>query len=108
MLEVAGVPVFYWPTLATDLEKPSYYIDNIRVRNDSIFGTQLLLEFDAFQLFGLEPVPGVEWDLNLDYLSERGPGLRHWRRIRPRQLLQLERPHHRPRRCVGHQRRRPR
>ena len=36
----------------TDLEKPSYYIDNIRVRNDSIFGTQFLLEFDAFQLFG--------------------------------------------------------
>ncbi len=74
VLEVAGVPVFWWPTLATDLEKPSYYIDNIRVRNDSIFGTQLLLELDAFQLFGLEPMPGVEWDLNLDYLSERGPG----------------------------------
>jgi hypothetical protein len=74
VLEVAGVPVFWWPTLATDLEKPSYYIDNIRIRNDSIFGTQVLLEVDAFQLFGLEPVQGVEWDLNLDYLSERGLG----------------------------------
>jgi hypothetical protein len=73
-LYISNVPVFYWPTLATDLEKPSYYIDNIRVRNDSIFGTQVLLEFDAFQILGLTPVEGVEWDLNLDYLSERGLG----------------------------------
>ena len=73
-LYVAGVPVFYWPTIATDLREPSYYVDNFRVRNDSIFGFQTLLEIDAFQLFGLERVPGVEWDLNLDYLSERGLG----------------------------------
>ncbi len=73
-LEVVGVPVFYWPTLATDLEKPSYYVDSIRVRNDSVYGFQTLLEIDAFQLTGIEPVEGVEWDLNLDYLSERGLG----------------------------------
>jgi hypothetical protein len=71
---VAGVPVFYWPTLATDLDKPTYYIDSIRVRNDSIFGFQTLLEIDAFQTFGFEPVEGVEWDLNLDLLTERGLG----------------------------------
>ena len=52
---VGGVPVFYWPTLATDLEKPSYYIDNVRIRNDSIFGFQTLFELDAFQLFSLDP-----------------------------------------------------
>lgn len=73
-LEVAGVPVLYWPTLATDLKKPSYYLDNIRVRNDRIFGFQALLEIDAFQVFGLEPVDGVEWDLNLGLLTERGLG----------------------------------
>ena len=73
-LYVAGVPVFYWPTITTDLREPSYYVDNIRIRNDSIFGFQTLLELDAFQLLGLERVPGVEWDLNLDYLSERGLG----------------------------------
>jgi hypothetical protein len=73
-LYVAGVPVFYWPTLATELEKPSYYIDSIRVRNDSVFGFQTLLEIDAFQILSLEPVEGVEWDLNLDLLTERGLG----------------------------------
>jgi len=73
-LYVSGVPVFWWPTLATDLEKPSYFIDNVRIRNDSIFGFQTLFELDAFQLLGMEPTEGVEWDLNLDWLSKRGLG----------------------------------
>jgi hypothetical protein len=73
-LYVAGVPVFYWPTLTTDLEKTTYYIDNIRIRNDSIFGFQTLLAVDTFQLFGVERPDGVQWTLDLDYLSERGLG----------------------------------
>ncbi len=74
-LYVAGVPVFYWPTIATDLKKTTYYIDNLQVRNDSIFGTQLLVEVDAFQLFGMADAPaGVDWNLDLDYLSDRGFG----------------------------------
>jgi hypothetical protein len=71
---VGGVPVFYWPTFATSLEEPSFFIDNVRLRNDSIFGFQALLEFDAFQLLGMDPAAGVEWDLNLDVLTERGVG----------------------------------
>jgi hypothetical protein len=75
-LYVSGVPVFYWPTMATDLEKPSYYIDNFRIRNDSVFGFQTLLELDMFQLLGYDDAPqGVEWDLDVDYLSLRGLGL---------------------------------
>ncbi len=74
-LYVGGIPVLYWPTMATDLEKTSYYIDNVRVRNDSVFGFQSMWELDAFQLLGVENKPqGVEWDLNLDYLSQRGLG----------------------------------
>ena len=73
-LYVSGVPVFYWPTIATDLDKPSYYVNNLRIRNDSVFGFQTLLELDAFQLFGLDRPQGVEWDLDLDYLSFRGLG----------------------------------
>ena len=73
-LYVGDVPVFYWPTFSTDLEKPSYYVNNVHVRHDSIFGYQALFELDAFQLTGLDRIPGVKWDLNLDYLSERGLG----------------------------------
>ncbi|HVT29262.1 MAG TPA: organic solvent tolerance protein OstA, partial [Lacipirellulaceae bacterium] len=59
---------------STNLERPTYYLDNFRVRHDSIFGYQALFELSAFQLLGLDPVPGVKWDLNLDYLSQRGLG----------------------------------
>jgi hypothetical protein len=71
-LYVGGVPVFYWPTLSTDLEKPTYYVDNVRLRHDNIFGYQALFELDAFQLLGIDRPKGVKWDLNIDYLSLRG------------------------------------
>ncbi len=74
-LKVAGIPVLYWPTFATTLEKPTFYVNNFRVRNDSIFGFQVLTDLDAFQLLGYQDAPaGVNWDLNLDYLSQRGLG----------------------------------
>lgn len=73
-LRISGVPVLYWPTFATSLDKPTFYVNNLRVRNDSIFGFQVLTELDAFQLLGYDAPDGVEWDLNLDYLSQRGFG----------------------------------
>jgi len=73
-LNVGSVPVLYWPTFATDLEKPSYYVNSARFRHDSIFGFQALFELDAFQLLGIDPVPGVRWDIDLDVLTERGFG----------------------------------
>jgi hypothetical protein len=74
-LHIDGIPVFYWPTISTNLERPTYYLDNFRIRNDSVFGFQVLTEFDMFQLLGYNrPPAGVRWDLNLDYLSQRGFG----------------------------------
>lgn len=72
---VGNVPIFYWPTLATNLEEPNYYISNLRVRNDRIYGFQTLVDLDMFQLLGVtDPLPGTDWDLSLDYLNERGFG----------------------------------
>jgi hypothetical protein len=73
-LYVGGVPVFYWPTLSTDLQKPTYYVNNVHLRHDNIFGYQALFELDAFQIFGIDRPQGVKWDLDLDYLSQRGFG----------------------------------
>jgi hypothetical protein len=74
-LHIDGIPVFYWPTFTTNLERPTYYLDNFRIRNDSVFGFQVLTELDMFQLLGYSnPPAGVRWDLNLDYLSQRGFG----------------------------------
>jgi hypothetical protein len=73
---VGGVPVFYWPRLATSLERPTSYVSGIGIKNDDIFGTQILLDFDLFQLFGIENAPkGADWELSIDYLSKRGPAI---------------------------------
>ncbi len=72
---VRGIPVFYWPRMATDLSKPTFFIDNVRVGSDSVFGTQVLADFDAYQLLGIRNVPeGTDWGLSLDYFGERGIG----------------------------------
>jgi hypothetical protein len=72
---VGGVPVLWWPVLASNAEKPTFYINNAQIRNDQIFGTQLLTSWDAFQVFGWRrPPEGVDWNFSADWLSLRGPG----------------------------------
>jgi hypothetical protein len=72
---LGGVPVLWWPVLATNAKKPTFYINNAQVKNDQIFGTQILTGWDAFQVFGWRrPPDGVDWDFDVDYLSLRGPG----------------------------------
>ena len=73
---IGGVPVFYWPTIATDLTKPTFYVDSITFSSDRIFGQQVYLDFDIYQILGIEnPPPGTRWTLSTDYLSERGAAL---------------------------------
>jgi hypothetical protein len=72
---LGGVPVLWWPVLATNAKKPTFYINNVQVKNDQIFGTQILTGWDAFQVLGWRrPPDGVDWDFDVDYLSLRGPG----------------------------------
>ena len=75
-LYVAGAPVLYWPTIATDLTEPTFYVDRFSLRNDSVFGTQVLIDWNLYQLLGIrQPLDGTKWSLSTDYLSERGPAL---------------------------------
>ena len=71
------VPVFYWPTLATDLTEPTFFINGLTVRQDrNVFGLQILTKLDAYQLLGIENAPkGTKWNIRADYLSLRGPAL---------------------------------
>ena len=70
---VEQVPVFYWPFMATDLEQPNYYVDAIRFRSDKIFGNQLMVDLDAYQILGMRNRPrGTKWTFSTDYLSKRG------------------------------------
>ena len=75
-LYLGGVPVFYWPVLATDLRKPSYYLERFAIKNDRVFGSQVLADWDVYQLLNMkDPPEGTEFVLSTDYLSKRGLGL---------------------------------
>lgn len=74
-LYIRNIPVMYWPSIATNLTKPTFFIDRVSLGNDDIFGTQVMADFDAYQLLGIRNVPeGTEWGLSLDHLSKRGTG----------------------------------
>ncbi|MFN7811936.1 MAG: hypothetical protein ACK5SI_04660, partial [Planctomycetia bacterium] len=72
---LGGVPVLWWPVLATNAKKPTFYINNAQYKRDRIFGRQILTSWDAFQVFGWRrPPDGVDWNFDVNYLSLRGPG----------------------------------
>ncbi|TWU08219.1 LPS-assembly protein LptD [Stieleria varia] len=73
---ISGVPLLYWPRFSTRLERPAFYLTDVKINNDNAFGTQVMLEWDLFQLFGFNnPPKGVDWRLSTDYLSDRGPAV---------------------------------
>jgi hypothetical protein len=74
VLFVEELPVFYWPFLATDITEPTFYLRRIRFRQDNIFGTQVMTDWNMFQLLGIDRPKGTDWGLSLDYMSERGFG----------------------------------
>lgn len=74
-VHINGAPILYWPTMATDLEKPTFYINDFDVGKDDIFGNQIRLGLDAYQVLGIRDAPpDTDWDFNLDYLDRRGFG----------------------------------
>ncbi|WP_145421029.1 LPS-assembly protein LptD [Planctomycetes bacterium K23_9] len=71
-----GVPIMYWPRFAAKLEIPTFYLTDAKIQSDSAFGDQVLLDFNVFQLLGMEGAPdGLEWELSTDYFSDRGPAI---------------------------------
>lgn len=73
---LGGVPVLYWPRFASSLQRSNTYLRNAKFRNDNIFGTQLMLEWDLFQILGWENAPeGLDVAVTTDYLSDRGPAI---------------------------------
>ncbi len=74
-LYLGPLPVLVWPEIATDLTEPSFLLRRLRVKNDSVFGFQVLSDWDAYQVLGLRSRPaGTRWDISLDLLSDRGLG----------------------------------
>lgn len=74
-VEVWDVPVWYIPYLKTDITDPLGPFVGIGVGMDRIFGEQLYTSWDMYKLLALKGPPNHKWLLNVDYLSDRGPGV---------------------------------
>ncbi|MBS0264945.1 MAG: hypothetical protein JSS02_23635 [Planctomycetes bacterium] len=70
---VEDVPVFYLPTLSAPAEDPNIPLREVGFQSDRIFGQVIRTRWDIFKLTGLDRPTGTRWDLNLNYLSYRGP-----------------------------------
>jgi len=74
-LYIRRTPVFYWPWIASDLSEPSFFLRNLHIKNDDMFGTQILTDWDLYQLLGIRNRPEEsDWRMSLDYMSKRGIG----------------------------------
>ncbi len=75
VINVGGVPVFYWPWLAFNAKEPVMYLRRAEYYHDNVFGHQARTRWNLYQLLNIRNAPdGTALDLNLDYLSERGLG----------------------------------
>ena len=73
LLYIDEVPIFYWPTFATDLNDPSFLIRRIQAKDDGVFGYQGYLDFSAYQLFGIKPPGGNRLDAEPQLLEPPRP-----------------------------------
>lgn len=72
----AGVPVFAWPRIRTNLSDPTMYLKGLSIGNDNVFGFQTMTDWDLYQLFGWRRPPrDTKLIGSLDYLSKRGVAL---------------------------------
>jgi hypothetical protein len=73
--ELEDIPFLYLPYVRTNLQEPLGPIQDFNFGYNHIFGIQLGVSLNLYELLGLQPRPGTRWLLNLDYLSYRGPGV---------------------------------
>lgn len=72
---IDDVPLLFTPYLSAPAEEPSIPLNSVTFEQDGIFGTQIRTNWDLFKILGIDAPPGVEWDLQAEYLSERGPAV---------------------------------
>ncbi len=75
VFQVESIPVFYMPRLKGDINDPLGPLKNLSFSYNRIFGFEAMMTLNVYELLGMDKVPGTRWDLNVDYLSARGPAL---------------------------------
>jgi hypothetical protein len=74
-VELENVPIFWTPYIQGDANDPLGPLRSVNFGYNKIFGARLGANFNAYDLFGLQPLAGTRWILQADYLSQRGPAL---------------------------------
>ncbi|MGE3803764.1 MAG: hypothetical protein AB7K24_03710, partial [Gemmataceae bacterium] len=74
-VELGDVPVLYFPYLRGDVNDPLGPLENVRLAYNRIYGGWFSFTLDIYDLLGIDPPPGTRWDLDIDYLTRRGPAL---------------------------------
>jgi len=74
-LNVAGVPVFYWPYSKGNFQQTENLLRAARFGWDGTFGGIFQTKWYLFNLLGLRTPEGWDSALRLDYFTDRGPGI---------------------------------
>jgi len=74
-LNVEGVPLLWWPYSQGRLETSETLLRRIRSGYSGDFGWEFESRWYLFNLLGLQPPPGYDATLRMDYFSRRGPGV---------------------------------
>jgi hypothetical protein len=70
-----GIPIFYWPYFQGDANDPLGPLHSLSGGYSKIFGAEVFVSWNFYNLLGIDPGPGTHWYLNTDYMSTRGPAL---------------------------------
>lgn len=74
-VDLLGVPIFYTPYYNADISEPIGPLRGLGFGNDRIFGAQFYTTWDMYKLLALRGPPNHKWQLDADYLSDRGPAI---------------------------------
>lgn len=75
VIKADDVPFFYLPFIQGDARDPLGPVQDIRLNYNRIFGFSPGITLNAYDLIGIDPIPGTSWKIYLDYLTARGPGI---------------------------------
>ena len=74
-LLIGDTPVLSMPRVTAPAEDPNIPIRGAAVRHDRIFGAQVKTVWNLTKILGQQKQQGMSWDLLVDYMHQRGPGL---------------------------------
>ena len=74
-LVVGNTTILRFPRLSFPADDPGIPLRRASVRHDRIFGFQVKTVWDMSRLLGRETPPGLDWNLQADVLTDRGPGV---------------------------------